>query len=350
MARVTEAEVQAAFRWEALPSRHGAAVAYLLCVLVGSPCPAWSVASALAHQDTGRLLQALRVLQPSILSARRKHIIANVLLGRQLAPCTPEVEAQLGSPAYAAIVHLAFALCSTGTVALDTLDSSVGASPMHHRHPLPAPLRWCMEATPGHGPGSPFGYPASVGSPFSPTNVEDAPGSPPNVEEHSAPEPDADTTDAALDYFAEVAVACVGVVAGGGLPTPASHLQLPSLSVLEAARGAVEALPQYRFMELARALPVTDAAIAVSTAVCILLGLRPSWSDMQALLEDPSLSRRLVDLQPDQIQIGPAYLAGSVLQVDDLVTAVASTSLEALTVLFHWLVGMVDSVCEPYDL
>ena len=87
------------------------------------------------------------------------------------------------------------------------------------------------------------------------------------MEEHSAPEPDADTTDAALDYFAEVAVACVGVVAGGGLPTPASHLQLPSLSVLEAARGAVEALPQYRFMELARALPVTDAAIAVSTAV-----------------------------------------------------------------------------------
>jgi hypothetical protein len=68
-----------------------------LCVLVGSPCPAWSVASALAHQDTGRLLQALRVLQPSILSARRKHIIANVLLGRQLAPCTPEVEAQLVS-------------------------------------------------------------------------------------------------------------------------------------------------------------------------------------------------------------------------------------------------------------
>ncbi len=68
-----------------------------LCVLVGSPCPAWSVASALAHQDTGRLLQALQVLQPSILSARRKHIIANVLLGRQLAPCTPEVEAQLVS-------------------------------------------------------------------------------------------------------------------------------------------------------------------------------------------------------------------------------------------------------------
>jgi hypothetical protein len=62
-------------------------------------------------------------------------------------------------------------------------------------------------------------------------------------------------------------VACVGVVAGGGLPTPASHLQLPSLSVLEAARGAVEALPQSRFVELARALPVTDAAIAVSTAV-----------------------------------------------------------------------------------
>ena len=30
VARVTEAEVQAAFRWEALPSRHGAAVAYLV--------------------------------------------------------------------------------------------------------------------------------------------------------------------------------------------------------------------------------------------------------------------------------------------------------------------------------
>jgi hypothetical protein len=88
-----------------------------------------------------------------------------------------------GSPAYAVIVHLAFALCSTGTAALDTLDSSVGASPMHHRRPLPAPLRWCMEATPGHGSGSPFGYPASVGSPFSPTNVEDAPGSPPNGED-----------------------------------------------------------------------------------------------------------------------------------------------------------------------
>ena len=40
--------------------------------------------------------------------------------------------------------------------------------------------------------------------------------------------------------------------------------------------------------------------------VCILLGLRPSWSDMQALLEDPSLSRRLVDLQPDQIQVRPS--------------------------------------------
>jgi hypothetical protein len=87
-----------------------------------------------------------------------------------------------GSPAYAAIVHLAFALCSTGTVALDTLDSSVRGSPMHHRRPLPAPLRWCMEATPAHGPGSPFGYPASVGSPFSPTNVEEGPGSPPNGE------------------------------------------------------------------------------------------------------------------------------------------------------------------------
>ncbi len=50
------------------------------------------------------------------------------------------------------------------------------------------------------------------------------------------------------------------------------------------------------------------------------------------------------------LQIGAVGVAASVLQTPEFPTLVASASMEAATVLYHWLVGVIDIAGKEFGL
>lgn len=128
-----------------------------------------------------------------------------------------------------------------------------------------------------------------------------------------------------------------------GLLTPAS----PKL--IEEARKNLKALPEQAFRDLAAVSDPPLPLAGMAGAVCILLGVKPTWGNLVTMMQEGTLVPKMVKQNPFKLPRRRVLVAGKVVRDHDIVTIASDTSNEVVQGICMWIVAMIGSasVVDP---